>query len=1136
VKLHSIAVQNLASLYGEHRIDLDRDLGGAPLFLIVGPTGAGKSTLLDAVCLALFGSTPRLPGSRGRAETDAAQVMSHGTGEARAEVVVSTVGGDGARRRYRAVWSCRRAHGRPDGNLQAPQRSLERIDEEGECLELLVSSHLQKEIEPAFETVLEGMAVEDFQRSVLLAQGEFAAFLKAEEDERATILERLTSTEVYRRIGSRAADAWRRSKERVAELEAHLEGVQPLDEAAVAELEATQTAAQTERGRLDAEIAQLDGVARWLADGTRQAETREGLAERRRQWVDERSRAAPQLARLAEDETCRPLEEPLQRVVDLEARTTAERRRIRDDERRHRQLAAELVASGRRRRELVEARLERGRALLDAVATEHAEAVGSLDLAREELTARRAAAGRAAEGAERAARGVVGDQALEAPEAPAPREVRRAFAAERARWSARSGVLDRLDVLAAEGARIGQERAGRNDQRDDRRRELERIVDRLADLERQHGAARALVRERRSHLDTLRTVLGLSHHRRDLAPGEPCPLCGSTEHPHRTSGELDAQDRELEAKSETLTAALAAGEAERDRLATRRQEVAEDRVRAEAALERLADDETQAGGRLEEISEERRRLTAELGLDPEPPSVPEEPAPQGDLFGSRGEPAPETVDLDALRRVIGRHLAEIDQRADAFEGILQAAGEASTAAERAATAVAEARSRLADLDARRKRFAEGLEALGEERRQVDRERAAEEARLREELGELPDVPPSDLSPEDGPEPAGEELRQRARQAADSWAEGLAALDRLRGSQTAARARLGELDDELAEARERLGEGLAEAGLDSREALVDRLLGDEERSRLAALRRRLDHARAELDALDRQAAQAAADHGRAQPRELSAVWAGTTDDEADEASPPPAFDASDEVAGWDAETRRRVIRVVDRLEARTAELRRQRDEAVSAAARASQSLADHEKRLERLAGLGRALDEARAEHRTWSELHRLIGMRDGEQFKRFAQIANLEELVERANRHLESLAPRYSLAVAHDDDGRPRLAFVVRDADLASVERHLTNLSGGETFLVSLALALALADTRDSGFPIETLLLDEGFGTLDPRSLETVMETLERLHARSSTQIGLISHVEALKERVEARIVVEKLGSGRSTVGVELGAG
>jgi exonuclease SbcC len=180
-----------------------------------------------------------------------------------------------------------------------------------------------------------------------------------------------------------------------------------------------------------------------------------------------------------------------------------------------------------------------------------------------------------------------------------------------------------------------------------------------------------------------------------------------------------------------------------------------------------------------------------------------------------------------------------------------------------------------------------------------------------------------------------------------------------------------------------------------------------------------------------------------------------------------------------------------------------------------------------------IDRARRDHDIWQSLHNLIGKNNGEQFKEFAQILNLQELIDKANARLRWLAPRYSLTVARDADGLPRLSFLVRDAHFADAERPPTTLSGGETFLVSLALALALADYRAVEMPIETLLLDEGFGTLDTDTLNTAMDALERLQARG-TQIGIISHLGGLRERIEARIVVGKLGNGRSEIRFELG--
>ncbi len=142
--------------------------------------------------------------------------------------------------------------------------------------------------------------------------------------------------------------------------------------------------------------------------------------------------------------------------------------------------------------------------------------------------------------------------------------------------------------------------------------------------------------------------------------------------------------------------------------------------------------------------------------------------------------------------------------------------------------------------------------------------------------------------------------------------------------------------------------------------------------------------------------------------------------------------------------------------------------------------------------------------------------------------NLRDLVDEANVHLERLSDRYRLRAARDDEGRATLSFVVEDRWQAGQERPTTTLSGGERFLVSLALALGLGQLRAVRTPLETLLLDEGFGTLDQESQAVAMSALDRLQA-TGTQVGIISHVDALKEKIPAQVLVEKLGDGRSRI-------
>lgn len=202
MKILAIRLKNLASLAGPFEIDFTAEpLASAGLFAITGPTGAGKSTLLDALCLALFGAVPRLnntgrdakvPDADGEIATgDPRTLLRRGTGEGYAEV--DFVGVDG--RRYRARWEANRAREKAGGKLQASRQSLRDIDQD----QLLASQ--KGEYKTQLEAAL-GLNFEQFTRAVLLAQSEFSAFLKADDNDRSELLEKLTDTALYTRLAA----------------------------------------------------------------------------------------------------------------------------------------------------------------------------------------------------------------------------------------------------------------------------------------------------------------------------------------------------------------------------------------------------------------------------------------------------------------------------------------------------------------------------------------------------------------------------------------------------------------------------------------------------------------------------------------------------------------------------------------------------------------------------------------------------------------------------------------------------------------------------------------------------------------------------------------------------------------------
>ena len=161
---------------------------------------------------------------------------------------------------------------------------------------------------------------------------------------------------------------------------------------------------------------------------------------------------------------------------------------------------------------------------------------------------------------------------------------------------------------------------------------------------------------------------------------------------------------------------------------------------------------------------------------------------------------------------------------------------------------------------------------------------------------------------------------------------------------------------------------------------------------------------------------------------------------------------------------------------------------------------------------------------WNKLHHLIGSADGKKFRNFAQGLTFEVMVSHANTQLSRMTDRYLLLRS---DCEP-LELNVIDRYQAGEIRSTANLSGGESFIVSLSLALGLSKMASRNVQVDSLFLDEGFGTLDEEALELALSSLAGLH-HDGKLIGVISHVPALKERIPARISVHRAGGGRSTI-------
>jgi len=188
MRILKLNLLNINSLKGEFNINFEESpLGDSGLFVITGPTGAGKTSILDAICVALYGKTPRLPNKK-----ELEQLMTHHTGECKAEVTFSISG-----KKYRSWYARYRARNKPDGKFQSPKMEL--VEEDTGKIIADKISQVPVKVEE-----LTGLDYERFSRSIMLAQGNFTAFLHAAEDDRAVLLEKMTGTEIYTNISKTA--------------------------------------------------------------------------------------------------------------------------------------------------------------------------------------------------------------------------------------------------------------------------------------------------------------------------------------------------------------------------------------------------------------------------------------------------------------------------------------------------------------------------------------------------------------------------------------------------------------------------------------------------------------------------------------------------------------------------------------------------------------------------------------------------------------------------------------------------------------------------------------------------------------------------------------------------------------------
>ncbi|MFD8388740.1 AAA family ATPase [Streptomyces sp. NPDC059680] len=988
MRLHRIDITAFGPFGGSQSVDFDA-LSTAGLFLLHGPTGAGKTSVLDAVCYALYGSVPgaRQNGQGMNLRSD------HAEPGTRTEVRLDlTVAGRRLEITRQPPWERPKLRG-TGTTVDKAQTWLREYDATAGTWKDRSRSHQEigEEI-----TQLLGMSREQFCQVVLLPQGDFARFLRADAEARGRLLGRLFDTQRFADVEKRLAERRRATEARVREgdatllADAHrmqqeageameLPELAPGDPGlADAVLGAAAVARATARERLTVAHCRLaaaesaHAATRRALDDVRELarlQSRFAEAQRRAERLQERAGAHHEAQRRMERSRKAEAVAPA-----LELREAAEEE--------HRRAAA---AEARARGMLPGSYADAGAAGLAAAARRAAEELGGLDAARR---------------AERRLAGLAEERSGLDRQECADEDVLREAEAWLAEWDAtRAALQSRVDSAQEAATRAEQLAVQREPMRG--RLETARTRDQLAaDLE--QARQQALASEQRA-LDARAHWLDLKEQRLNgiaaelaahLTDGEPCAVCGATEHPAPARKVAGHVDRETE-------------------------------DRALAAFQRAEEQHTEDGRRLGVVREALAAATAEAG--------------------------------DAPTAQLEEQAAELEQeyaRARRDASALHAAHEELRRAEH------ERERRLADRQQAAVRAASRLTR----RETLEREQEELEAELTKARG--------------GSGSVAARAAQLERQAALLTD----AADAVRAAEDAAQ-RLKDADARLADAAYR-------AGFDTPQAAAAALLD-------AAAHRELQH---RLDAW------------QAEEATVRAVLAEA--DTAAAAQHPPADPATAERAAATAEHRLREAASARDAAARScAELDRLSARATEAVRRLA-PLREEYDRIARLAALsaGTSADNERK-------------MR----LESYVLAARLEQVAAAATARLQRMSSgRYTLVHSDDRTGRGRSGLGLHVVDAwTGRERDTATLSGGETFFASLALALGLADVvtdEAGGVRLDTLFIDEGFGSLDDQTLDEVLDVLDSLRERDRS-VGIVSHVPDLRRRIHAQLEVVKGRSG-----------
>lgn len=1130
MKFLQLEILNLASLdkQGGEVINFEEGaLGESTIFSIVGPTGSGKSTLLDAICLALYNRAPRYPRKKGDknqnieifgaadasesnrlAPTDSRNILTRGKKEGYSKLTFLANNGS----IYRAEWHVRFQRVR----YENAKTALYKITRNGE--EITEETADWNELPNII-----GLDYDQFLRTVLIAQGSFANFLTAKENERYELLEKLIGCEeTYTNIATEIKKAKDQATDAYNQMAASVEAVKQnlLNDEELAQLKEEIDRLEKAEKELDSQLQAISKDLQWFEENDKQIKQITIFQTDMEQAEDAIKEMQIQILRLQLHDEVQPAVNLLQEVERQTQSIHEQEENIQKAEGNIKSQESAISESEKTLTSLKEAvskaqeQLEKALPVIAearALKTKMEAAMPNLKEKKEALELAQKENQTAQKDVEENARNI---QKWEAE----TKKANLALKTTKEEIAKQKQVLHEATQAAEQAWETERNKtAGQNIEElqnskaiaDRKLQDVQQAIKVVAHLdastaEKKKNEERILVLSKRNteidealgkltieaqtqETQTLRNAYTLmvsekwEIHRANLTEGKPCPLCGSTTHPYHTD------NRQFEEATTELSQLLKAKENLLKLQQKEEKDLSGERKQNDGEVQTLQKQQEKLSGEIATYEEDWKALIAQY------PKIPKAEAELKSLLPIYENKAKDASSKLSLFNKIQKEIERLTQLKDkAVKDEAAYESKASTIQNKAqeststcSTKLAEQNALTSNLTSQQKSKEEAYEKATQAWNSAKKEMEEWQAQYKQILnGEEPDAAEQRLTA----------AKDEATKAADKQNENInklkAELANSKGSHQTMlsqnktmkenlQAKEKELDLWIEEYNKQLEEKSIEPPFIDRNTIREMLHSAEDWNAIRREKDEKEKAVASTTALYQSAEKAHQQHLEHQP----------------------------------AQTRDALLAIQQEYQERS-----QRNELIAANAR----MQNHQEAVKLLGDKAEALNLVTQEKDDWTAITDAIGA-DGKTLRKIAQCYTLSFLIAHANQEIRKFNSRYELQqVKHS------LGIRVIDHDRADDIRDTTSLSGGETFIVSLGLALGLSALSSRNISFENLFIDEGFGTLDPDTLATVIDSLAMLQNSQGKKVGVISHTDTMSERITTQIRIIKNGNSGSS--------